>query len=129
MIDDEVIELEIDDGGVEDSVDKMGKLYNEANALKMVSIQRILQAEAQKDPERAAEAFRHSQIALRAILIQLKILSEDAKQDRDRGQSASIDAIWTAMLAVPKLKALVSSDTVRKKVLENLEEMIKKERM
>ena len=93
----------------------------------MFNFQRIFQAEAARDPERAADAMKHMRIALNAISVQYKILSEEIKQKQGANASEKVDAIWNAIYEVPKLKSIVSREAVRKKVLENLEQMMEEE--
>ena len=109
------------------SPDKMEKLFDEANAVKMLNLQRILSAQAGDDPERGADAMKHSQVALKAISIQLKILSEEFRRKLSHGRSEKVDTIFEAMVEVPKMKALVSRDVIREQVLDNLKEMLDEE--
>jgi len=112
----------------EESPGKMERLYDEVNALKMAALGRVFQADALKDPERALEAMKHMRMALNAITVQLKILSEEERQRRSPVPSPRVEAIWNAVFEVPKLKPILSREAVRKKVLENLEEMMKGEK-
>jgi hypothetical protein len=109
------------------SSDEMGKLFNEAKAVKMLNLRRILSAGGGDDPERGAEAMKHSQVALKAISIQLNILSEEFRRELGRGRSEKVDTIFEAMADVPKMKAMVSRDAIRDQVLDNLKAMLDEE--
>jgi len=127
------MDIEMEDGPNDEeslegvSPDKMGKLFDEANAVKMLNLQRILSAQAGDDPERGADAMKHSQVALKAISIQLKILSEEFRRKLSHGRSEKVDTIFEAMVEVPKMKALVSRDSIRDQVLDNLKDMLDEE--
>jgi len=108
---------------------KMGLLYHEVNALKMASIRHVMRAEASDDPDRAVESLRHTNTAIRAVMIQLRILAEQARQNSGILKPPGADAIWEAMQSVPQLKALFERPVVRHRIMEKLKEMDKKEIM
>ena len=107
--------------------DKMQRLYTEADAVKMLNLRQILRARAGSGPEGSAEAMKSSQLALKAIMLQLKILSEEFRQEGQRVVPEKIELIWEAMSRVPSLRGLVSRGAIREQVMENLREMFEGE--
>ena len=104
--------------------ERMSRLYDEANAVKMLNFRRILQAQAAGDPKSRAEALQSSQMALKAIKLQLNILAEEVRRNPGKSGPVQLAAMWEAMLGVPALKSLVSRGAVRDQVMEQLGELM-----
>jgi hypothetical protein len=102
------------------SGERLWLLYDEAQALKMSSIRKYLKISGSEEQE--GEAQKLSQIVLKAIDLQLRILSEDDKRDDRSGLSPSVDVIWDVMSNLPEVKAILGREEIRDALIAALEE-------
>ena len=100
--------------------ERLNLLYEEAQALKMSSIRKFLKISGGEAQE--GKARNLSQMALKAINLQLRILSEEARHEDRLGLSPSVDVIWEVLSNLPELKSILGREEIRTALIAALEE-------
>lgn len=88
---------------------------HQLEAIKMLSIKKLLDTEAE-----AKDIERHSRVVMKCIDLQSKLIARKDKALAD-DMPLGVDIIWEVMLEVPKLKALLLSEEVRRQIIEGLQ--------
>lgn len=100
--------------------ERLMRLYEEAQALKMSSIRKFLKISGGEVQD--TEAQKLSQMVLKAIELQLRILSEEAKRDDRPGFSPPVDVIWEVLSNLPEVKSILGREEIRNALIAALEE-------
>jgi len=120
MIDDDAFDISSGEDTVPgDVVGKMDKLYYEAQAIKMTNLGAYLKA-SRSDSAQEGNVLKLSQMALKAIELQLKILGNRARDENNERLPESVEIIWEAMMEVPALRGLLARESIRERILDNL---------
>ncbi len=115
-------------GGEEDDslVRKLDALYSQSEAIKMVSMQYFLEAEKSRGMENDGAAMKLSQMALKAIELQLRIVSESKRHDRTENPPLPED-VWETMLELPGVGPLLRRDRIKDELVKRLKEKARME--
>ena len=89
------------------------KLYSEAQALKMVNMGLVVKAQKDTEKMKPADLLKHSQMALKAIETQFKILCEMQKERDENRDETSLEMVWEAFNCVPQVRAMISRKAIR----------------
>lgn len=109
-----------------ESSERFEQLYSEAQAVKMLNLKSIIQAKAAPGPDAVSEDLKHSQMALKAIEIQLRILGEKLKNEKSEALPKEFTEIWDVMTQVPNVRAVLSRNVIKEQILTNLRERHKR---
>ncbi len=112
-----------DTQALENSPERLENLYMQAEALKMVNLKNSMDAGANSGADSEKIAAKSSQLVIKAIELQLRILSERSKQGS--GNQLELDVILKAMQSVPHLGPLLH----RKAVLDQIKEALDKDEL
>ena len=102
-----------------DLAKRMDQLYDHSEAVKMVSLQAFMALGRQDDGANEAAVTKLSQMALKAIEIQLRILAESGKQGKDQ-KPALPQEVWDALLDTPSVGSLLRQPRVHDKLVDQL---------
>ncbi len=102
--------------------EKLEDLFIEAQAVKMASLRDYMHRTKIAD-ELSPDMLKVSQMALKSIEIQMKVITEQAKLNEESKNDSNLDLIWKAMLDVPILGALIRRASVRKQIIDSLKKM------
>lgn len=101
---------------------KLERLYEQSEAVKMIGLQKFLGAGRESGDEGGAELLKLSQLVLKAIELQLRIINEFSKSGLKAGGEfpSELSELWEAMLEVPALGALLRRAKVREDLVKRL---------
>jgi|GEM_PF-5152117 len=102
---------------------KLEELYSQSEAVKMVNLQNFL--DAQKNAEKDV-SLKLSQMALKAMELQLRILSETSRHD-DTSQHVMPREVWDTLLELPGVGPLLRRQKVQDELVRRLREKAQKE--
>jgi uncharacterized protein with HEPN domain len=105
-----------------ESSERFERLYSEAQAVKMLNLKSIIQEKAAPGPDAISEDLKHSQMALKAIEIQLRILGEKLKNEKSEALPKEFREIWDVLTQVPMVKAVLSRNVIMEQIIKNLRE-------
>jgi len=99
---------------------RIEQLYEQAQALKMLNFKQFMDSaqSPESDPEKTG--IKLSQMVIKAIEIQLKILSEKARHHGPKGPGAEVEVIWEALLRVPRVGPIARRTDIREELAEIL---------
>ncbi|MFO8058664.1 MAG: hypothetical protein R6V10_15365 [bacterium] len=101
--------------------DKLAALYSQSEAIKMVSLQYFLQSEKTSGMEKDGIAMKLSQMALKAIELQLRILAETARHDKP-AEAPVPSQVWEVMQDLPGVGPLLRRDKIKDELVKRLKE-------
>ncbi len=96
-------------------------LYTQSETVKMVNLQKLL--EAKKTPDKDV-ARNSSQMVLKSIELQLRILSESYRHD-NTGQDLVPREIWDSLLELPGVGPLLRRKKIKEELVIRLREKAK----
>ncbi len=103
---------------------KLEDLFIETQGVKMISIKELM---SEKDEDKTgADRIKLSQIALKSIEVQMRILAQSDKGE-DAGPMTELKVLWEAMEEVPSLGPIIRRKDVKKKIIEALREKMEDE--
>jgi len=108
---------------------KLERLYDQSEAVKMLGLQRFLGSGLDSGDAGVSDLLKLSQLVLKAIELQLRILAEFSKSGLKSGGEfpAELSELWEAMLEVPALGALLRRDKVRAELVKRLKSRASRE--
>lgn len=99
---------------------KVEKLFEEVQAVKMLSLQEILRSQGNEGVDQGQEGLKHAQMVLKSIEIQLRIIIEQLKGVLEQQFPPGMEALWMAMYETSCLKPLLKRSAVREEIMANL---------
>lgn len=109
--------------------EKLDQLFDEAQMIKVSGLSGYFELAGQGETT-WAEALKVSQLAVKAMEIQLKIISMRSKKDPGEAapeETQALERVWNAMLEVPALRALLMRDSVRQSIADALKKSREKQ--
>jgi hypothetical protein len=123
---DELLKEDEEDGQSPGPEGQIKKLFEEIQAMKMSIIRNFLKINNSGDAL-DSDAMKLSQMVLKSIEMQLRILGERDKQGGEIQGPESVAQIWEVMYKTPELKAILSREAVRKRILDGLSEPVQED--
>ncbi len=101
---------------------RMAKLFDEVQAVKMMSLKHIVHPSGMEEGAAEGDGLKHSQMALKSIEIQLRILAEQLKRSAGAELPLKLAVIWEAITGASTLKPMIGRPPVLDEVIANLKQ-------
>jgi hypothetical protein len=100
---------------------RISKLFDEVQAVKMLSLARIVQP-GTEEGSTEGDGLKHSQMALKSIEIQLRILAELVKRPGGAELPIQFAVIWEIISNASHLKPIIGRSPVLDELITDLKE-------
>lgn len=97
-----------------DLAKRLEDLYSQANVVKMLNFKKFIDSPINLKPE---DVQKLSQLILKAIEVQLRVLAHLKNQDRQLGPDELLDEIWTAITSLPLVRDVLAGGQAAEELL------------
>lgn len=104
--------------------DRLEKLYQEVEIVKMNSMRRIAEEMNRLEGEPERDVQKESQVVMKAIEIQHRLWAELTRRGGPTENEPSLEEIWRALINLPQAGAVLRRESVRARLVEELKKQV-----